>query len=451
MIEEARSLWKRLTTFLFHDIWEARFTSVSGLRGVLARILRVGHLVIRGFREDDLTVHASALTFATLMSLVPLLAIAFSLLKGLGVGDQEINRLMEWKDRMPVEFERFIDQTLAVVSGTSFAALGWVGLVVLLFAAILVLGSAEISFNRIWGITRSRNMLRRVANYISILVVVPILIGVAGTITAFLRSEAIISRLGSVGFLYRSLLRLTPLFSTWLAFGFLYVFLPNTRVRAMPALVSGLVGALLWLGWQKLYIGLQVGVARYNAIYGTFASVPIFLAWLYTSWVIVLLGAEVAFAIQNEATYHLEQAGERAGVRAKAMIGLAVVLRAAEALSDGRSSFELGSFSQERRVPIRLLNELVALLVRAGWLAEVAERSGRYVLLRAPDKVRVRDVFDVVMRDGASPEQLGLVHLGESVEGVMGAVDQTLDSAFGGQTIQDLLKDRGLRTTDHGT
>lgn len=439
MRESTKQTWQRVRQFLFHDMWDIEVTSMSALRGLMVRALRVCQLVIRGFRDDELPVHASSLTFASLMSLVPLLAIAFSVLKGLGVGDEEINQLLQWKSEMPIEFQGFLDQMLAIVNATSFAALGWVGLVFLLLAAIAVLGNTEASFNRVWGITTSRNMLRRVANYISILVVVPILIGVAGTIAATMKSEAVMMRLGSVAFVYRYLLRLTPLFSAWLAFGFLYVFLPNTRVKLVPALVSGLVGALLWLSWQKFYIGFQLGVARYNKIYGTFASVPIFLAWLYVSWVIVLLGAEVAFAVQNHATYHLEQKAEKANLKSRSILGLAIILRAAEGLSADSPPFEISTFAREQRVPVRLLNDLVSLFTREGWLAEVAEQPGCYVLLKAPDRIKAKDVLDVIFEDGASPEGLGLAHLNPVVEATLGRLDKGLERSLGDQSLQDVL------------
>jgi membrane protein len=440
MKEATRENWRKLRQFLFHDLWDVEVTSLSSLKALVVRLLRVGQLVGRGFREDELTVHAASLTFASLMSLVPLLAIVFSLLKGLGVGEDQIAKFMQWKAQMPLEFQGFIDQMMEIVNTTNFAALGWVGLLFLLFTATMVLSNVESSFNRVWGITTSRNVLRRIANYISILVVVPILIGVAGTVAAAMRSEAVFTRLGSAAIAYRHLLRLTPVFSAWLAFAFLYVFLPNTRVKWGPAAVSALVGALLWLGWQKVYISFQIGVARYNTIYGTFASVPVFLAWLYVSWVIVLLGAEVAFAVQNHGTYHLEQQAEKANLKARSALGLAVILRAAVGLERDVSPFDIAGFARERRVPVRLLNDVVGLFVREQWLAEIADQPGTYALMKAPEQIQARDVVDVVMSEGAPPERLGLDHLAPAVENLLEHLQTGLDEALSGRTVADILQ-----------
>jgi len=431
----------RLAEILMKEIWGSETGSLSTLRGMLVRIVRVGHLVVRGFRDDDLPVHASALTFATLMSLVPLLAIAFAVLKGLGVAQEQIDRLMEWKESMPLQFQGFIDQILEIVHSTSFAALGWVGLVALLVTAIMVLGSMEASFNRIWAVRSPRNIFRRIANYISILVVVPILIGVGSTVSASLHSEAFIARLGSVGVVYQALLRLTPLVGAWLAFGFLYTFMPNTRVRFVPAVVSSLAGALLWTLWQKTYISLQIGVARYNAIYGTFASVPIFLAWLYVGWVIVLLGAEVAFAVQNHATYHLEQRAESASFRARLLIAVAVVVEAVEAMREGSEAFEAAEFARRGKIPVRLVNEVVGVLSRAGWIVEVADQPGSYVLRRDPDSLDLRDIVELILDDGASPEQLGLLRAEGGLARVAEAIDRGIEEGVPGLTMGELVRD----------
>jgi len=439
MIDRIKFYWKKISRFLFHDVWDVEISSMSALRAAVVRFVRVAQLVIRGVQEDELPVHASSLTYASLMSLVPMCGIVLAILNGLGFGEARINELLEWTREMPVEFQGFIEQLTSVASGTNFAALGWIGVIFLIFMAIMVLGSIENSFNRIWGIKRSRNYIRRVANYISILVVVPILVGAATTVAATLRSEVMMIKLDSVAFLYRQSLTLLPLFSAWLAFGFLYTMLPNTRVRFSSAFISGLVGALLWLAWQKVYITLQLGVGRYNEIYGVFAMIPIFLAWLYMSWVIVLLGAEVAFAVQNEATFHLERFGEKASIKARAAIGLAVMEAAALALGSDAPSFEIGTFARVRKIPVRLLNEVLAFLVQAGWLAEVGERTGSYVLLKAPDTIPVLALIDKLLNEGITPEHLGLDHLGSSIEAMMVRLDEGLRQSFDGFTLEDMV------------
>ena len=438
MVGKTKQLAVKVKEFLCSDVWDIDISSTSVKHSIIIRVIRVAQLVVKGFKEDDLAVHASALTFTSLMSLVPILAVAFALLKGFGFGQQEIDKLLQWKDGMPDQFQNFFDQMLHIVNSTNFSALGWIGLGFVVFTAIMVLGSIENSFNRIWGISTSRSLIRKVTNYISVLVLVPLLIGIASTLEASLRSGALLLP-ESVGFLVRNLLGLTSLFTTWLAFLFLYMFVPNTRVKFAPALSGGLCAALLWLLWQKLYIILQIGVARYNAIYGTFASVPIFLAWLYASWVIVLLGAEFAFALQNFATYQMEGAADRASARSRLILALAIVQHAARALSDNAPKFDTSVFAKTYRVPIRLLNDIVRLLEHAGYMAETAEKQGTYVLLKTPSSVSLKELVDLILQAGARPESLGLDHIAPAMESIVAKVEAGMQSNIEAMTLQDLI------------
>lgn len=430
--------WRRFKNFLLHGIWDADLSALPPGRSLPIRIVRIGQLVVKGFAEDDLAIHASGLTFVTLMSMVPMLAVIFALLKGFGFGQDRINQMMNWVSSMPPEFQAFVDNMRNIANATNFAAMGWVGLVVVLFTSVLVLGSMEISFNRIWGVRVNRGVLRQLANYISILVLIPLLIAGVGTAHASLRGGLLLLP-SPFNLLAGSVLRLTTVVTTWLAFWFIYVHLPNTKVRTLPALISSLLGAVCWLVWQKAYISLQVGVARYNAIYGTFASVPIFLAWLYTSWVIILLGAELAFALQNSATYQIERAAENASSNARLIIGLAVLVRAAQALAGQAARFETAAFGKEQRVPVRLLNDIVRLLVRTGFLAETTDKPGSYVLLRSADSIRVREVVDVILQDGARPEALGLAHRDPAIEKVLARLDSGVDRGLENMTLRECL------------
>jgi membrane protein len=434
---------KRLRKFFLHDIWEIEMSSLSAVRRFAVGCLRVVQLVVRGFSEDECLLHASALTYVTLMAMVPVLAIVFSVLKGLGAGQEALDKFTEALATMPDQFRVFVENLLFSVSNANVVAVGWIGVIALLLMVVQMLSSIEMSFNRVWGIKTARNILRKTANYISTLVVVPILIMAALAVSATLSSEAFIHKLGLAASAYRSFLHITPLFASWLAFSFLYVFMPNTRVRAMPALVSGLVATLLWIGWQKMYIALQVGVARYNVLYGTFLAVPIFLTWLYFGWVIVLLGAEVAFAIQNHSTYQMERTASAASTRSRLLLVLSVVLHAARAQQTDHPQFEVAGYAREHRVPIRLLNDIVRVLVGAGLLAETAAKEGCYVLLKAPEKIRVYDIIDMILQDGTRPETLGLVPSDAEIESVLASLDKSVTGALDQTTVRDLLEKNG--------
>ncbi len=438
--------WHKIRQFFRHEVWTYDLSSLTGIKALVMRLFLVSRLVVKGFRDDNLTVQASALTFTSLMSLVPLLAIALSLLKGLGAGDEFIQRIHTNIDDMPVEFQSFIEQMLDIVNRTNFWALGWVAVVVLFFAVIQMMGSIEASFNDVWGIRSSRAYWRRVVNYLSIIVIVPVLILLAFAINASMSSEAVISRLGEAAFAYKALLKILPFLSTTLALFALFALVPNTMIRFVPAIISSAVTAVLWLAWQNFYVKMQVGVSSSTAIYGTFfASVPIFLAWLYVSWIIILLGAELCFALQNHATYDLERSAGNANTRARIMLAFSITLQAGERFRNGGALFNASEFADRHRIPVRLINDLIRLLVRGGLLVEVAGHEECYVLRRPLDEVSLRLIVDLVLEDGVGPERYGFGSDTEAVNAAMLNYDRSLEGALAGTSIKDLLDQHPLK------
>lgn len=430
---------RRVRQFVLHDAWSHEAASLSGLRGWLARAVRVGHLVLKGFREDDLPVHAAALTFSFLMSLVPLLAIASAVLKGLGGGNDMAGRLHDAVADMPESFRAFVDRILEIVEKTNFVALGGIGTVVLFLTVVQVLAGVEDTFNRIWGVQRRRTWWQRFTNYTSITVFVPVLVMAAFALSATARA-GMLAGVAELDVLRQGLVRTAPLLTLWLAMFLLYVFMPNTRVQKRPAAVSSLFAALAFAGWQKLYLAFQFGIAQYNAIYGTFASVPVFLVWLSIAWMIILLGAELCFALQNHATFHMERIAGSASVRARMTLALEIMTEAGRAFASG-GSFQTESYSERHRVPVRLVNDIVHLLVRGGLLAASAGESDLYLLRRPAEAVTVREIVDLILADGTAPAELGLREIGPGVRDALDGLDRASAGVLEQKTLQDLLRE----------
>ena len=430
---------RRAWRFITEDVWDIELGSLSTLKGMGVRSARVLHLVVRGFREDECPLHASALTFSTLMSIVPVLALSLALVRGLGDAETAKTGIRDWirswltgdvavaetvadgaaaetEDNSRVvladEADKLLSQAFEKVENVSFAALGGVGLALLVWMVISVMSRVESSFNRVWGVPSGRSLWRRFTDYLSVLIVLPFLATAASSFrivdfAAQFVSEGNAARLQ--GILDFGLLRyLTVFVMTGLCFSFLMLFMPNTRVRLLPGLAGGFLAGALFLAWLRVCAALQVGVARSSAIYGGFAVVPILLAWVYVSWEIVLFGAEVAFAVQNCGTYRMEQRTDRASMEARVILALAVVVEAARTMFAPEERFDVSRCAAELRVPVRLLNDVVAQLVRAGLLAELSACPGCYVLLKAPSVLRVEEVLSAVVRSGAAPSELGL-------------------------------------------
>ena len=403
-----------------------------------ARIIRVGHLLFRGYVDDDLTIHASSLTFVTLTSLVPILAVGLALYKGLGMGDEQLAAVskMDWFLQMPGQWQEFVQKILDIVNATNFSALGGIGLVFFMFTAVLLLANVEKSFNRVWGVDKSRSLLRQIANYTSVLVLVPLLIGVAGG----LKAQIAISRkfFGIDANVWAQSLAAFAIM--WLAIGFLYVFVPNTRVRLRPAFLSSLLTTAIFLGWMRMFTVMQTGVVNYNRIYGAFAAVPVFLLWMYVTWVILLLGAEFTFALQNSDTYQLESAADSASMRSRILVALMILRRAGQSLATGKGFFDTTDFARSNKAPIRLINSVVAMLVGHGYLAQVASHASGYVLVRAPDSIRLRDLIAELMRDGGGHQELeGSFMLDASLQETLAKIESGLRQGYGDLTLADMV------------
>ena len=403
-----------------------------------ARIIRVGHLLFRGYADDDLTIHASSLTFVTLTSLVPILAVGFALMKGFGMGADQLASVeqMAWFLDMPTQWQEFVLGILNIVNTTNFSALGWIGLVFFVFTAVLVLANVEKSFNRVWGVDKSRSLLRQITNYTSVLVLVPLLIGVAGG----LKAKIAISRTGFGIDANVWAHNLAAFAIMWLAIGFLYVFVPNTRVRLRPAFTSSLLTTLVFLGWMRMFTVMQVGVVNYGRIYGAFAAVPVFLFWMYVTWVILLLGAEFTFALQNSDTYQLESAADTASMRSRLLVALMILRRAGRAMAGGRDLFDAAAFARQNKAPIRLINSVVAVLAKKGYLAQVASRDAGYVLLRAPDSIRIRDLVAEMMHEGGGHAEIeAVLTLDAPLQETMAKIEKGLSQGFGDLTLADMV------------
>ncbi len=298
-LEYLRSMLRKLRVFFERELWIGKEKERALRHKIVRGFLRRISLTIEGSIDDQITLKASALTYMTLLSIVPFLAFLFSISKGFGIQKAVLPSLVK---SLTVGQTAVMEKIIQYVENTDVKALGTAGLVFLLYTVIKVLANIEKSFNEIWGVRKNRTWGRKFTDYLSVMMIWPFLMifvtGLNTTLTGFsivrkMQEIAVISSFVGIA------LRLIPFVAIWVAFTFLYVFMPNKKIRFFSALPAGIIAGILWLAAQWGYIYFQVGVSKYNAIYGTFASLPIFLVWLYLSWVIVLLGAEIAWADQN--------------------------------------------------------------------------------------------------------------------------------------------------------
>jgi membrane protein len=429
-----RGILARLQRWFAQEVWRLDEAPRGRAARIGRRLGRLGYLTLSGFQGDRCLVRASALTYTTVLSLVPILAVCFSVLKGLGWYEEFRHQ------RVPAWLEHFapsaqaqdadfaqglragIERLLVLVDNTDVRGLQAVGLVLVLWAVLRLLSTIEASFNDIWGVRRSRSWLRKVTDYLAIVFVAPILIALSGGLTARVRGLGD-SVLGvDLSAAAEWALRASPLLLSWAAFSFVYAALPNTRTQVRASLVGGGIAALAWQAALALHVEFQLGVARYNAIYSTFAALPIFLIWVQLSWSIVLFGAEVAYAVQHEGEFARVVGWSEPTPRERARLVLRVAARLAASFLADTPARTAGDLSRELGVPSPPVEAALEALAAAGLAAQSEDPEGaRWRVARDPARVRLSDVIDAALA-GAGPG-------GASV--TTGALDQLLDRQLG--------------------
>ena len=373
-----RSLKKVSDTvqFLNADIWRLQAHKLPRRRSFWITQLRIVLLAVRRFNLDRCELRASALTFYSLLSIVPVVALAFAVAKGFGVEKVLADQLMEKMQGQEEVAQRIIGFAQSLLETTKGGAIAGVGIVLLFWTVIKVLGNVEISFNDIWGVNTGRTMGRKFADYLSIMMICPVLLIIARSVTVLLTTQVSgllerLSFLGSLADVLIWLLELLPYGVIWLVFTFIYVFMPNTKVELKSALWGGILAGTIYQLVQLTYITFQIGVSNYGAIYGSFAALPLFLVWLQLSWLIVLLGAEISFAHQNVGTYEFEQDCLAASHSFKRMIALMMTSLCVKHFLNAEKPLTAEAISRQLEVPIRLVRSVLAELTEARLLAEI--------------------------------------------------------------------------------
>ncbi len=374
--------------------WLWRPTSPTTGSGFWAhQALRVLYLAVRGAYLNRLPFQANALTFITLLGLVPALAISFAVAKGFGFAEA-LQKLLIDNEFMASQADIF-RQIITYVERTEVRTLGVVGLAVLLLTLLWTISSVEETFNQVWEAPGQRNLLRRFTDYLSILVICPLLVLASTALWAGFSSHAVVRwllDLPAVGQVAETGLNLGPFLLLVAAFVFIYLFLPNTKVPVWSALLAGVVAASLWWAMQSLYIYFQVGVARYNAIYGGFASLPLFFVWMQVSWMVVLFGNELARAHHVCRHGPLPRAvGRPLGPAQREALAARLMLRVAKAFYAGQRPPTAADLARETGLPAREVVETLAALIAAG-LLHPPDTEERLFPARSLATIRLADV-----------------------------------------------------------
>lgn len=364
---------RKLIDFIRKDIWRVSHKDHSPQRSFLIRQLKILLLAFRGFNEDKVQVRASALTYYSVLSVVPVLAMVVGIAKGFGF-QESVESMIETAFAGQVEVQKFLnDFTTKYIESIQGGVIAGIGLGVLVWTVMKVFGNIESSFNDIWQVKKGRSFSRKFSDYLSMMLIAPILVVLSSGANVFIQGIAGKFELFlGLDYIVKVLIAAIPYVLIWLLFTLLYIVMPNTKVNVRYAIIAGVIAGTLFQILQWGYINFQGAFSRYNAVYGTFAALPLFLMWLQTSWIIVLFGAEVSFAYQNIENYEFESDSLTISIRAKKLLTLFVSHLVIKRFSEGNPPVTSSEISHELEIPVRLINDIIHDLVSSGIFSEVA-------------------------------------------------------------------------------
>ncbi len=372
---------KKFLHFMSHDIWQLDVREYRPVLGFFLRQLRIVLLAMKEFRENQIQLRASALTYYSLLSIVPIAAMAFGIAKGFGF-ETRLEQAIRSSAAEQEELADIVDYVLEFATSTlqniNGGVIAGAGVVLLLWSIMKVLGNIENSFNVIWQIRKSRPFARKFSDYLSMMLVAPILFFLSSTVTGFVSNlannsdSAIFEYMGPV---LLFLVRLIPYVLIFLLFTLLYVVMPNTKVRFKYGLSAGIMAGIIFQLTQYVYFYFQGEAGRMNAIYGSFVAVPLFLVWMQLSWLIVLLGAEISFAYQNIEKYELEAESLHITPYNKRLLTFLVMYTIIKGFEKGTKPQTSSEISHGLGIPIRLAREIIFDLLDGQLLLEATTDS----------------------------------------------------------------------------
>jgi membrane protein len=399
---------KSTANFLERDVWKIPLKDLPAGKSFIIKQLRIFILAVRGFVQDELHLRASALTYYSLLAIVPVVAMAFGIAKGFGLEaylEEQLRDVFQGREDV---FNWIMEFSNSMLQTTQGGVVAGVGLVVLLYTIIIVMVYVEESFNGIWQIKHSRPFARKVSDYFAMMFVAPIFLILSSAATVYLTTQVskVTDYLVVLDFLSPAIMffiNLTPYVLIWITFMLLYMVMPNTNVKPGSALIGAVIAGTLFIILQWSYIYFQVGVARYNAIYGSFAALPLLLLWIRFSWLIVLFGAEISYANQNVDLYEFEHEAKNISPFSKKLLSLYIYNIIAKRFANGETPLTPPQLSLELEMPIKIVREILDDLFDVGLVSQaksVHHKENAFQPSSDIHQVKIRHIMEKLEHKG---------------------------------------------------
>jgi membrane protein len=437
------ALLERVESFL----WQPPERIATGPARYLMPPVRLLYCLIRDAAAGQLTLRAMSLVYTTLLSMVPLIAFSFSVLKGFGFHKQAEPLLYNFLEPLGEKGVELTDQVIGFVDNVSGRLLGGIGLMLLIYTVVSMVQKVEDSFNYIWHVDRSRSLARRFSDYLSVILVGPIVMVAAMGMIGTISSNTVVQRLSEVEPLGTTILligKLGPILLLTVLFSFVYVFITNTRVTIAAALAGGVAAGILWAVAGKLFASFVVSSTKYAAIYTSFAIVIVALIWLYVSWLILLLGSQIAFYLQHPEYMRIGQRRVAALGRQRDAMALELMIRVGRAFLKDTPVEDVNEIASAAGYPGDTLGPIAESLERAGLLAKT--ENGALIPGRDMTGIRLYDIFEALRR---APEGTALppTEAQPAVESLLDEMKAAVKATLRDRTLWELVQQEETQAT----
>jgi len=444
-------LIKKVNEFLTKDLWHLDTGSLNKFKAWLVYLLKLIYATVKGFTENELTLRAMSLVYTTLLSIVPLLAFSVSILKAFGVVDNQLEPfLINFMEPLGEKGVEITGQIIGFIENINFGVLGIIGLVMLIYTSISLIMKIEDSLNHIWKVRKGRSLVRRFSDYITILLIGPVLMFAAIGLTASFESNAIVQKVLAIqplGTLVLLSAKLIPYLFVFLVFTFIYAVIPNTKVKIKSAFIGGAIAGIAWQTTGWVFAFSVAKSTKYAAIYSSLAVLILFMIWLYINWLILLIGAQIAYCHQNLKTLDLGRTIFQLSSKVKEKMAFLVMYLIGYNFYHNEEKWTFDSLVNHLGLPQESVDTTLSELKDKNLILEVGDDPTFYLPAKDIEVITLAEIIDAARTNRETPLLEKRYLANPEIDQITEHIDDAIHGALGKMTLKDLV----LNKTDLGS
>jgi membrane protein len=442
---------KKVNEFLTKDLWHLDTGSLNKFKAWLVYLLKLIYATVKGFTENELTLRAMSLVYTTLLSIVPLLAFSVSILKAFGIVDNQLEPfLINFMEPLGEKGVEITGQIIGFIENINFGVLGIIGLVMLIYTSISLIMKIEDSLNHIWKVRKGRSLVRRFSDYITILLIGPVLMFAAIGLTASFESNAIVQKVLAIqplGTLVLLSAKLIPYLFVFLVFTFIYAVIPNTKVKIKSAFIGGAIAGIAWQTTGWVFAFSVAKSTKYAAIYSSLAVLILFMIWLYINWLILLIGAQIAYCHQNLKTLDLGRTIFQLSSKVKEKMAFLVMYLIGYNFYHNEEKWTFDSLVNYLGLPQESVDTTLSELKDKNLILEVGDDPTFYLPAKDIEVITLAEIIDAARTNRETPLLENRYLANPEIDQITEHIDEAIHGALGEMTLKDLV----LNKTDLGS